>query len=270
MVLVGPARCGAPRTHLCLSMELSTAMEATTLDDFLAELDYLDEKEAEQGRIWALSDIHTDHAENLEWIRSLEQDGRYAKDTLLLAGDVSDKNEVLRETLASLAASFATVFFVPGNHDLWVRRESEESSLDKLAAVLALCSELGVRTRPAFAGGAVIVPLLSWYHSSWDTEPDITGWKKIPPIRLVMRDFSATRWPEGLECGGEALAEYFDALNDGRAALSAASEGLPTPEAQAQAQADGAFAARVAALRDAHPGAPTISLGHFVPCVSSG
>lgn len=100
-----------------------------------------------------------------------------------------------------------------GNHDLWVRRgekaryDSIGASLSvapslcasllldslayykqqgmpvddtcchagKMKAVFAVCTELGVRTVPACVNGLWIVPLLSWYHKSWDREPDLAG-----------------------------------------------------------------------------------------------
>lgn len=30
----------------------------------------------------------------------------------------------------------------------------------------------------------LVIPILSWYHSSWDTEPDIPG-LDLPPVRLA-------------------------------------------------------------------------------------
>jgi hypothetical protein len=45
----------------------------------------------------------------------------------------------------------------------------------KMRRVLDLCRELGVAAAPACIAGVWIVPLLSWYHASWDREPDIPG-----------------------------------------------------------------------------------------------
>jgi hypothetical protein len=45
----------------------------------------------------------------------------------------------------------------------------------KLRRVLDLCAELGVAAAPACIAGVWIVPLLSWYHATWDREPDIPG-----------------------------------------------------------------------------------------------
>ena len=44
-------------------------------------------------------------------------------DVLLLAGDISDDLDVIRHSLATVRQAFQTVFYVPGNHELWVRGE---------------------------------------------------------------------------------------------------------------------------------------------------
>lgn len=38
-----------------------------------------------------------------------------------------------------------------------------------------LCKELGVLTEPARIGGVWIAPIYSWYHASFDREPDLPG-----------------------------------------------------------------------------------------------
>lgn len=118
-----------------------------------------------------------------------------------------------------------------------------------------------MRTRPAcVCGGIWVVPILSWYHSSFDTEPDITGWSGIPPIEEAMMDFKVCKWPE--ELGGEmaglstALAEHFDSLNE----QHIADEDTPQSEpgvswAEVVAECTAARAA----------GRPVISFSHFLP-----
>lgn len=57
----------------------------------------------------------------------------YKDDVLILAGDISDDQAVLRSTFQLAVQKFGHVFFVPGNHDLWVRRK-ERDVLDSLGA----------------------------------------------------------------------------------------------------------------------------------------
>lgn len=51
-----------------------------------------------QGRleVYAISDLHTDHPENLAWVESLEAPCTGAHTALILAGDVSDDLRLLR------------------------------------------------------------------------------------------------------------------------------------------------------------------------------
>jgi len=53
----------------------------------------------------------------------------------------------------------------------------------KLRRLEELCETLGVRTRPARVGGVWVVPLLSWYHASFDAEPDIEGARPVDQVR---------------------------------------------------------------------------------------
>ena len=247
-----------------------------------------------RSRIFAISDVHTDYAENLAYVRSLAKQTDFKDDTLICAGDVTDSLDTLRETLQCFTAAFGTVFFTPGNHEFWVRGRSRDAgdSLEKLAAIFALCDELGVRTRPAYAAGAVVAPILSFHHQSWDTEPDITGWRGIPSCERVMSDYRACAWPPPLSMLDDSVALRLDALNDAHAAgdadvadegaaadVDASSDPIAIALAMAEASAPtydgrrdrtsgapgGAFEASVAALRAEHPSAPLVTFSHFVP-----
>ncbi len=149
-------------------------------------------------RIYAISDLHADFRENrrlLERIPAREHRG----DALLVAGDVADSLPLLREVLSRLRERFAQLFFVPGNHELWVRGE-ERDSLQKFHSVLRICGQAGVRTAPARVGGAWIVPLFSWYHPSFDVrgegvEEELEAWS----------DRYFCRWPENVDRPDQAF-----------------------------------------------------------------
>jgi hypothetical protein len=104
---------------------------------------------------------------------------------------------------------FGWVFFVPGNHDLWCKGaragadlvHGSSNSLAKLACIRSLCRRLGVHTAPTrvppppgCTRGCWVVPLLSWYHGSFDHEPDI-DYLELPQAKHVVRDFSSCVWP---------------------------------------------------------------------------
>jgi hypothetical protein len=175
----------------------------------------------------------------------------YASDALIVGGDVSDDCLILGATLRAFKERFAEasrpvasrsvtacsrahaaailtprqVFFTPGNHELWTERRASTPAPDavaKLDAVLALCDSLGVRTQPALVGAAPgatplwVVPLLSWYHAEFDTEPELDV-IAVPPCYAIMADFRACRWPEGVNARSDDVARLLDARNDAEA-----------------------------------------------------
>jgi len=200
-------------------------------------------------KVYAVSDVHTDYRENLEWVRALCARGRYKHDCVIVAGDLSDDLGTLRETLQAFTEAFRHVFFCPGNHDLWVRSEeaADLHSLHKLALVQEVCRELGVHTAPRLVGGGGgaggsgvwVVPVLSWYHTCFDTEPDLGD---SPPVHQVMADFRCCRWPAPLDPLTTSLAAHFDSLNE-------------------PVWAGAGFSAREARAR----GEAVISYSHFLP-----
>ena len=210
----------------------------------------------------------------MQWAERLPTNKR---DILVVAGDVSDRLDSFETTMKLLAQRFGLVFFVPGNHDLWVTRDGSEGddSVDKLERLLHICERHGVLTTPqrvhvgakragdAPAATVSICPLLSFHHSSFDNEPDVTA-LRLPSSRLVVTDYRATRWPAGLECGSEALAQYMDARNE------------ETPRHSARQAATAPSHLHSGALQplcswdDAHVGTHgqphyVISVSHFLP-----
>lgn len=180
---------------------------------------------AEVVRLWAVSDIHTDLEANWTWTQRLS-DTAYRRDALIVAGDVSDNLEMLELTLRTLKSKFGTVFFTPGNHDLWLQEEEAAEGLDsmeKLRHIMLSCKELGVETKPSRVGppGATVwvCPLLSFHHQSFDTEPDLRG-RAIPPPERVMCDYWACSYKPPLSMFDDSVALAMDALNDTAALAS--------------------------------------------------
>jgi predicted phosphodiesterase len=156
-------------------------------------------------RIFAISDLHTDFRENMQLVEELS-DVTYRQDILVAAGDISDKLETLKATLALLRAKFMKIFYVPGNHELWVRREPQ-TSVDKFFTVLALCETLDIQTSPAKVDGLWIVPLFSWYEPQFDVDnsadrDSLGSWA----------DFYLCKWPTAV---GQ-VCEFFLRMNQPR------------------------------------------------------
>ncbi|KAH6758323.1 hypothetical protein C2S51_018558 [Perilla frutescens var. frutescens] len=171
------------------------------------------------ARVYVVSDLHTDYPENMSWLKSLPNHNG-GQNVLLVAGDVAETYQNFLESMSILRDKFDRVFFVPGNHDLWLRRDKIDylGSLDKLDKLLDACQKLGVETKPSIVGSLGIIPLYSWYHESFDEERDITG-IRIPSLAMACKDYHVCRWPDELKNGETSLAMYFDSLNDENSGL---------------------------------------------------
>ncbi len=154
-------------------------------------------------RVFAVSDIHVDYDENLDWILALDR-SEFTQDILILAGDVTDKMPLLERVFDSLVACFKAVLFVPGNHELWVQGEDFDCSLAKLEAINELCDSSGVHWNVFETPGISFVPLYSWYDFSFG-EPDRR-------LRRAWRDFRACSWPDHLPHSRD-ISEHFLGLN---------------------------------------------------------
>ncbi|CAN0854846.1 [Acyl-carrier-protein] phosphodiesterase PptH [Linum grandiflorum] len=165
-----------PTRTRCLRRSCTTRPEVRSIASF---------DESDFG-VFVVSDLHTDYKENMTWVERLPTN-KHREDVLIVAGDVAETYKNFYLTMALLKEKFEHVFFVPGNHDLWCRKEGEDSldSLEKLNKLLGACRGLGVETQPLVINGLGIIPLFSWYHESFDRETDITGFR-IPPLEMVI------------------------------------------------------------------------------------
>ena len=86
---------------------------------------------AARTRVFVVSDLHTDYPENMDWVRRLAAGvgsapgaaGAGGVNALVVAGDVAETRDNFARTMEALRDQFDAVFYVPGNHDLWLRRE---------------------------------------------------------------------------------------------------------------------------------------------------
>jgi predicted phosphodiesterase len=157
----------------------------------------------ERMRVFAISDLHLEYEENSRWVLALSESD-YRDDVLILAGDVSERSELLHRGLQILTTRFRHVLYVPGNHELWVnRRNNTGTSFDKFVEVCALATECGVSIAPFEKGDLSIIPMLAWY--------DYTFGRPCADLRARWRDFHECRWPEDLT--SDNITEYFLRLN---------------------------------------------------------
>lgn len=188
-------------------------------------------------RIFALSDLHVDFAANLSLVESLSSSD-YQQDVLLVAGDASHRLDRAEAALQALVDRFARVFFIAGNHDLWVDDgtadeaggAARETSLDRLTRLDNLCAQLGVSTAAgsATSGSATsgsgtsgsgapvwVIPLLSWYEDAFSARLHADA-----PSEGISRrwaDHQRCLWPDGLG-DDPARCRYFADRNADRLA----------------------------------------------------
>jgi 3',5'-cyclic AMP phosphodiesterase CpdA len=96
-------------------------------------------------KLYALADLHLRYEVTRQALKALRP---HPYDWLILAGDVGESEEHLRFALGLLAARFARLLWVPGNHDLWsVPSKTEElRGQAKYDRLVAICREYGVLT----------------------------------------------------------------------------------------------------------------------------
>lgn len=160
------------------------------------------------ARIWGISDLHVDYAENFHAIEQWS-DWDYQQDVLLLAGDLTDKPELLGRALAACRRKFAHVVFVPGNHEMWVKGPVPRmDSPAKWQLIRQLCSDEGITLRDIIITGkhpATIIPLLSWYETATEKSGSLYLKKgDKDETRDMWMDFHLTQWP-----GITNVADYF-------------------------------------------------------------
>ncbi len=149
-----------------------------------------------------ISDIHIDYKENRNWLDSLSHYD-YINDGIILAGDVSENITLIEEAFQILSSRFKEVFYVPGNHDLWVRFDNEINSFMKFQKIKKVADNYGIHMKPFSLGCLSIIPLLSWYDYTFG-EPDkelINSWS----------DYFACRWPKGKDMN--EINDFFISMN---------------------------------------------------------
>jgi len=122
-------------------------------------------------RLFALSDLHLHHAANRETVARIAP---HPGDWLVLAGDLSERDEELHWLFDTLGPRFARLIWVPGNHELWTLRDQPLRGAARYDALVALCREHGVLTPedpyprwPGEGPPTVLCPLFLLYDYSF-------------------------------------------------------------------------------------------------------
>lgn len=149
-------------------------------------------------RVFALSDVHIDYQENRLWLEGLSNHD-YQQDILILAGDLSDRIELIDNCFKSLSAKFYRVLFVAGNHDLWVLRDKVDDSVEKFHLVNKVAQDHGIGLDLFEHKGVIFAPFLSWYDYSFG-DP-------CQKLKMLWMDFRQCKWPNDMD--DKQITNYF-------------------------------------------------------------
>jgi predicted phosphodiesterase len=149
-------------------------------------------------RVFAVSDVHIDYQENLDWLNGLSTQD-YVDDVLILAGDLTDDLQLLAHSFDQLSNKFKKVLYVPGNHELWVNRCKSRDSLEKYQRIKTLADEHGISQQPFIDHSISIIPLLGWYDYSFG--------QPSKQLTDAWTDFHACCWPNQMQAAD--INQYF-------------------------------------------------------------
>jgi predicted phosphodiesterase len=126
------------------------------------------------GRLWAIADIHLSYKQNREELEKLEP---RPNDGLILAGDLGESAEHLRESFSKATECFRQVFWCPGNHELYTlptQKEFGARGVKKYEECVAIAREFGVKTPEddytlwiGEGGPVLIAPIFTLYDYSF-------------------------------------------------------------------------------------------------------
>ena len=122
--------------------------------------------------LFAISDLHIGYAINRA---AIAQMGHHLDDWLVLAGDIGETVGQLELAFDLLQPKFRQLIWVPGNHELWSRREEPDlAGLRKYEALVDACRRRGVLTPedpyPLFIGARDtrrLAPIFALYDYSF-------------------------------------------------------------------------------------------------------
>jgi 3',5'-cyclic AMP phosphodiesterase CpdA len=153
------------------------------------------------GQIWAISDLHVGYAENRKIVEELRPES--AADWLIVAGDVGEMVADIEWALGTLNERFATVIWVPGNHELWTPRDDPIAlrGVARYRRLVEMCRGAGVVTPEdpyqiweGEGGPAVISPLFLLYDYTFR-----------PPGTTTEEEALAKAYEAGVVCTDEML-----------------------------------------------------------------
>ncbi len=154
-------------------------------------------------RIATVSDLHVDFAENREAVVKLAVEiHRRQPDLVVIAGDVSHRNNHIEAALLAFQQVAPKVVYLPGNHDLWTevpdaRLIPELDTWRRYRVELRQLAEAKgahyLPARPYLAGSVALVGTCGWYDYSL-----LAAWlrDKIEPDALEQKTLGGFTWSD--------------------------------------------------------------------------
>lgn len=186
------------------------------------------------GELLGVGDLHVTHPDNRRLVESWRP--RSETDWLIVCGDVSEVLEDVEWALSLLSERFATVIWVPGNHELWTLPDdpSQLRGEPRYRHLVEMCRAIGVITPEdpylvweGAGGPSTIAPLFLLY--------DYTFGRNIAPTK---REALALAHEAGVVCSDEFMlhpdpyptrdAWCHDRLRETEARLAGCDADIPT------------------------------------------
>ena len=146
-------------------------------------------------RIAAISDVHIRPDDrDKELIREIKRRvEEISPDIFVIAGDISEKSDILQETLTALNLPDCTNLYVAGNHDVWFEESRGLGSLEKYTRTIGdACRQSGFIHLPDnvhVVDDIAFVGSIGWYDYSFKRE-DL----EIPHENYVEKEWKGAYW----------------------------------------------------------------------------
>jgi len=124
-------------------------------------------------RIAAISDLHVlPDGSDRNLIESIKRRVKEVDpDVFVIAGDISDRLDILSDSLLQLNVDSCTNLYVAGNHDIWFEDEKSPTSLEKYSKhVGEICTDNGWQHLPDHhfsIGNTAFIGSIGWYDYSF-------------------------------------------------------------------------------------------------------
>jgi len=129
-------------------------------------------------RIAAISDLHVlPDGSDRNLLESIKRRvGDLNPDVFVIAGDISDRVDILSDSLSQLRVDSCVNLYVAGNHDIWFEEEKSPSSLEKYSKYMnEICSKNGFTHLPDHhfvSKNIAFVGSMGWYDYTF-RRPDL-------------------------------------------------------------------------------------------------